>query len=382
MNPEDQTWQTRVVTNENPYRSLPSVDELAAEIEGRLPWPLLVASARLALEEAREEISAGRSADPVAGARNLARTLERRVGIPVINATGVLLHTNLGRAPWSDQAADRAGVTARHYTNLELSLDTGERSRRGTYVADLLVALTGAEDALVVNNNAAAVLLALAATSSGKAVPVARGELIEIGGSYRLPAVIEASGARLVEVGTTNRTRLGDYRTTLQVHHCGSILKVHPSNYRIEGFTAQPDLSDLAQLAHAGGVPLIYDIGSGLLDAAAPWLPGRSPSWLADEPAARQALEAGAEDVVTDADGIIEVSPAPEDCHRGAEQMAHAGLKPETAEVTQRASTYVALSGEDAEKMLNLLEALEDLDDVQNVYTNAELDTVLQRRTG
>ncbi|MFQ5522670.1 MAG: L-seryl-tRNA(Sec) selenium transferase [Acidimicrobiia bacterium] len=290
---------------ENPYRSLPSVDELASSIEARLPWPLLVASARLAIEEARQAITAGDQPDLMAMALRLVRVLERRAGVTVINATGVLLHTNLGRAPWAQRAVERAATAAAHYTNLEIDIETGERSRRGRYVTELLRALTGAEDVLVVNNNASAVLLALAATSSGKAVPVARGELIEIGGSYRLPAVMEASGARLVEVGTTNRTRLGDYETALQIHDCGAVLKVHPSNYRIEGFTAQPGLEELAALAQSRGVPLLYDIGSGLLDESAPWLEEGTPDWLAGEPAAKQTLASGVDLVTFSGDKLL-----------------------------------------------------------------------------
>ncbi|HIE21273.1 MAG TPA: L-seryl-tRNA(Sec) selenium transferase, partial [Acidimicrobiia bacterium] len=305
MNGTGETWHTPGVTADNPYRSLPSVDELAAQIEGRLPWPLLVASARLAIDEAREAIASGDPADVAGNAERIVRALERRAGVRVINATGVLLHTNLGRAPWSERAVERALSAASHYTNLEIDLESGERSRRGRYVTELLQALTGAEDAVVVNNNASAVLLALAATSSGKAVPVARGELIEIGGSYRLPAVMEVSGARLVEVGTTNRTRLGDYETALQVHRCGAVLKVHPSNYRIEGFTSQPDLADLADLAHSRSLPLLYDVGSGLLDAETPWLEGGTPSWIADEPAVRQTLAAGADAVTFSGDKLL-----------------------------------------------------------------------------
>lgn len=305
MNENHKTWHTRGVSRENPYRDLPSVDELASSIEARLPWPLLVASARLAIDEARQAIAAGDQPDVTASARRLAQILERRAGVRVVNATGVLLHTNLGRAPWAPTAVERAATAAAHYTNLEIDIETGERSRRGRYVTELVQALTGAEDALVVNNNASAVVLALAATSSGKAVPVARGELIEIGGSYRLPAVMEASGARLVEVGTTNRTRLGDYQTALQVYDCGAVLKVHPSNYRIEGFTAQPDLEELTELAHSRGVPLLYDIGSGLLDASTPWLEGGTPEWLAEEPAAKQVLAAGADLVTFSGDKLL-----------------------------------------------------------------------------
>lgn len=287
--------------SENPYRNLPSVDVLADRIESPLPRAMVVDICRLALEQARSDIAGGNRADAEALARSTVRAMERESGVRVINATGVLLHTNLGRSPWSSDAASRAVAAATAYGNLEIDIDTGERSRRGSYVERLLTLLTGAEAAFVVNNNAAALLLALAATSGGRAVPVSRGELIEIGGSYRLPDVMEASGARLVEVGTTNRTRVGDYLTALQTHGCGSLLKVHPSNYRIEGFTETASVSELAELARERQIPLIYDIGSGVLDAQAPWVPG----WLRDEPGARQALDDGADLVMFSGDKLL-----------------------------------------------------------------------------
>ncbi len=231
----------------------------------------------------------------------MVRAVERSAGIRVVNATGVLLHTNLGRAPWSETATERAMRAASGYGNLEIDIETGQRGRRGAYAERLLTTLTGADAAFVVNNNASALLIALAATARGRTVPVARGELIEIGGSYRLPDVMDASGARLVEVGTTNRTRVGDYMIALQTHRCGALLKVHPSNYRIEGFTQEAPVADLAKLAAEQGVPLIYDIGSGLLDADAPWV----PSWLSDEPGARQAIGDGADLVTFSGDKLL-----------------------------------------------------------------------------
>jgi L-seryl-tRNA(Ser) seleniumtransferase len=247
----------------------------------------------------------GGKADAAGIAADLAGGLRRSSGETVINATGVLLHTNLGRAPLSEEAARAAFKAAGTYTNLELDLDDGERGGRGVYITALLKALTGAEDALVVNNNAGAVLLALAAISSGQAVPVARGELIEIGGSFRLPLVIESGGATLVEVGTTNRTRLGDYATALQIHECGAVLKVHPSNYRVEGFVTEVTVAELANLAAERGVPLIHDLGSGLLDEGVPWLGTAPPDWLAGEPGARQSIEAGAGLVTFSGDKLV-----------------------------------------------------------------------------
>jgi L-seryl-tRNA(Ser) seleniumtransferase len=294
------------VSGTSPYRALPAVDHLAESLASTgLPRQLLLDSARTAIDLARVDISRGGAGDAARIAADLAKGLRRSAGVKVVNATGVLLHTNLGRAPLSPEAAAAALAAATAYTNLELDLEEGDRGGRGLYVAALLKALTGAEDALVVNNNAAAVLLALAATSSGKAVPVARGELIEIGGSFRLPLVMESGGARLVEVGTTNRTRLGDFATALQVHYCGAVLKIHPSNYRVEGFVSEVTVSDLAALAEERGVPLIHDLGSGLLDAEVPWLGSRPPEWLQGEPGARQSIEAGAGLVTFSGDKLI-----------------------------------------------------------------------------
>lgn len=287
--------------SESPYRHLPSVDSLADRIESRLPRPLVIDACRVALEQARADIATGGTAEPETLARLSIRSIERSAGVQVVNATGVLLHTNLGRAPWSEWVADRALLSATGYSNLEIDIDTGERRQRGAYVERLLVKLTGGEAAFVVNNNASALLISLAATAKGSSVPVARGELIEIGGSYRLPDVMDASGAHLVEVGTTNRTRLGDYQTAVQTYQCGAILKVHPSNYRVEGFTAESSVYELAQLARREGLPLINDVGSGLLDAAASWV----PDWLRDEPGARQSLEGGADLVTFSGDKLL-----------------------------------------------------------------------------
>jgi L-seryl-tRNA(Ser) seleniumtransferase len=262
--------------------------------------PLVTMIARDAIEAARAEIEADGTADVDAIAQDLARARERSAGLSVVNATGVLLHTNLGRALWSAEAAARAVETATRFTNLELDIETGERGRRGGYVETLLTKLTGAGSALVVNNNAAALLLALTATASGKSVPVARGELIEIGGSYRLPDVMNASSARLVEIGTTNRTRVGDYVTAIQTHQCGALLKIHPSNYRVEGFHEEAGLDELARIA-TSDLPLIFDLGSGLLDSEAPWI----PRWLRGEPAVRQSLGAGADLVLFSGDKLL-----------------------------------------------------------------------------
>ena len=264
----------------------PSVDTLARELAAQvdLPHPLLVDAARAA-------IAAGRPESARAEAEAVARCL---LG-PVVNATGVLLHTNLGRAPLAHR--QEAG-----YTNLELDLATGRRGRRHDHVGPLLARACGAEAALVVNNGAAAILLVLATMAAGRRVAVSRGELVEIGGGFRVPEVMEQSGARLVEVGTTNRTRPADYARAVRDHaDLALLLKVHPSNYRLEGFTEEASVSALVDL----GRPVVMDLGSGLLDEACPWLPGGPPAWLRDEPGVRQALDAGATVVTFSGDKLL-----------------------------------------------------------------------------
>jgi L-seryl-tRNA(Ser) seleniumtransferase len=261
----------------------PSVDALARSLADiGLPHPLLV------------EVVRGSVADGTwSTAREQAERLARSLLQPVINATGVLLHTNLGRAPLSVDTSGRA-------VNLEFDLDTGRRGSRQDSVGSLLARLCGAEAAIVVNNNAAAVVLVMAALAEGREVPVARGESVEIGGGFRVPEVMEQSGARLVDVGTTNRTRLDDYRRAVGAH-TALILKVHPSNYRVEGFVEDTPVAELSTL----GVPVVADIGSGLLDAACPWMHGGPPAWLHDEPAARQSIEAGAALITFSTDKLL-----------------------------------------------------------------------------
>ena len=265
----------------------PSVDALARSLaDVGLPHPLLVDAARAA-------IATGDPASARAEAVALAAVLLR----PVINATGVLLHTNLGRAPLGAQDGSEARA---RYSNVEFDLTSGKRGSRHHHAAALLARAAGAEAALVVNNGAAAVLLVLTALAGGADVLVSRGELIEIGGGFRIPEVLAASGARLVEVGTTNRTRLADYRAALG-EATALVLKVHQSNYRIVGFTEAASLGELASL----GPPVVADIGSGLLDAATPWLVGGPPGWLRNEPAARQTLAGGAAVVTFSGDKLL-----------------------------------------------------------------------------
>ncbi len=268
----------------------PSVDALARSLAATgLPHPLLV-------DTAREAIAAGEPASAARRAEDLARALLQ----PVVNATGVLLHTNLGRAPLATRPTQG-------YSNLELDLATGGRGSRQDHAAVLVARAAGAEAAIVVNSCAAAVVLVLAALAPGRGVAVSRGELIEIGGGFRIPDVLEQSGATLVEVGTTNRTRLADYRRAVEGGGWAErdgvaiVLKVHTSNYRITGFTEEVGVDELAEL----GVPVVADIGSGLLDAACPWLPGGPPPWLVGEPAARQTLAAGADLVTFSGDKLL-----------------------------------------------------------------------------
>ena len=276
------------------------MDELAGDgrLAGAAPRPLLVSAARSALARAREELQAGeepgdlveRVESELAAARGA--RLRR-----AINATGVIVHTNLGRAPLAREALERVNAVAGGYSNLEYDLGEGGRGSRQDHVAPILRRLTGAEAALVVNNNAAAVLLALAALAEGREVLVSRGELIEIGDGFRIPDVLARSGARLREVGTTNRTRAGDYDRAIGPE-TGLLLRVHQSNFRVVGFTEQPRLADLVRVARAHGLPLVDDLGSGALFASSSLL-------LGDEPTARESLEAGADLVCFSGDKLL-----------------------------------------------------------------------------
>ena len=276
--------------NERP----PSVDALARTVaaDSTLPRALVVRAARLAI--------AG-GCDYESSAREIARGLELALVQPVVNATGVLLHTNLGRAPLD--AAFFGFEGAARATSLEFDLSDGRRGSRQTAISSLVSELTGAEDAVVVNNNAAAVLLVVAALAAGRDVAVSRGESVEIGGGFRIPEVLEQSGARLVDVGTTNKTRVSDYERAMSKpgNDIALIMRVHPSNFHIDGFTEQAALHDLAGL----GVPVVSDIGSGLLDSRCPWVDGPPPQWLHAEPAARQALVDGAALVTFSADKLV-----------------------------------------------------------------------------
>ena len=261
-------------------RGLPSVDQLLRALAGRaelegVPRARLTALVRETLDAERRRVREGRAA-PVAADALAARVVERarRAGLfslrPVINATGVVLHTNLGRALMSALAIERLHAVAAAYSNLELDLATKERGSRYSHVEGLLRRLTGAEDALVVNNNAAAVLLALETLAHGREVVVSRGELIEIGGEFRIPDIMLRSGAVLREVGTTNRTHLRDYAEAIGPS-TALLLKVHTSNYRVVGFTADVSSRELVELGRERGIPVMEDLGSGSLVDLRPW---------------------------------------------------------------------------------------------------------------
>jgi L-seryl-tRNA(Ser) seleniumtransferase len=298
---DEKSAPTRV--EQQRLRALPSVSSLiqhpaiapyAREVGARS----LTRLTQLVLEEARQAILAGRATGDVVAVlqRKLQKLSQPRLR-SVINATGVIIHTNLGRAPVSDEAARAMAEVAGRYTALEIELESGRRGGRMSELSQLLSLLTGAEAGLVVNNNAAAVLLVLSTFCAGRAVLVSRSQAVEIGGGFRIPDVLRQSGARLVEVGTTNRTYVRDYAEAIS-DDTAAILSVHWSNFRIIGFTAQPELGELAELAHSRGLLLIEDLGSGaLLDTAA--------YGLAHEPTVQEAIAAGADLVCFSGDKLL-----------------------------------------------------------------------------
>ena len=298
-------------------RELPSVDALLRTIEShpvsdQTGQARLTALARSVIEELRAEVrrQASENTNPdgwqsreeilAEATRRLGQAVENVTALTlqrVINATGVILHTNLGRAPLSEAARSAVANEAARYCTLEYDVRSGVRGRRGARVDELLTELTGAEAALVVNNCAAATLLVLTALAQAGETIVSRGELVEIGGDFRVPDVMAGSGTRMVEVGTTNRTRADDYRRAI-TERTRLILRVHPSNYRIVGFTAVPNLAELAGLAHAAGLPLYEDAGSGaLFNLQAFGLDG--------EPVIRESIAAGADIVSFSGDKLL-----------------------------------------------------------------------------
>jgi L-seryl-tRNA(Ser) seleniumtransferase len=277
-------------------RALPSVDRLAADLAADATPVEAVAAARAAIAARRTELLAGVADDEPVDLVSLAREHLRPSLRRVLNATGVVIHTNLGRAPLPEVAADAVADAARGYVNLELDLATGRRGARDAHVAAVLAELTGAQDALVVNNGAAATLLAAAALGGpGAAIVVSRGQLVEIGGGFRIPDVVAQAGASLVEVGTTNRTRRADYAAALAVvEGTALVLRVHQSNFRTIGFTEDVAIDELTTL----GVPVVDDLGSGVLA-------GGLDDLLADEPPVRASVAAGAALVCFSGDKLL-----------------------------------------------------------------------------
>jgi L-seryl-tRNA(Ser) seleniumtransferase len=296
-------------------RQIPSVDELLAQprlaaLARRVDRNLVVEVARAVLADLRGRI-AGETAlailgeisalasDPASLEERITSLVERILSHslqPVINATGVILHTNLGRAPLPETVVDEFRRTATQYSNLEYDLEAGARGKRDVHTADLLTRLTGAEAGIAVNNCAAAVLVTLAALARGGEVIVSRGELIEIGDGFRIPEIMEQSGAILREVGTTNRTRLADYENAIN-EKTRLLLRVHPSNFKVTGFTDKPSLEELVALSQRSGLPLVEDLGSGcLVDLS---------EFGVNEPTVRQSVEAGVSIVMFSGDKLL-----------------------------------------------------------------------------
>lgn len=290
-------------------RDLPSVDRLIlaarAELGEATPQALLRAAARAELDAARRALQQGEAPDPEALALEaLARGVRARIEQwltpslrPVINATGVIIQTNLGRAPLSAAALAAMAAVGAGYSNLEYDLERGERGSRNVHLEGLLTRLSGAEAAMAVNNNAAAVYLALIALASGREVIVSRGQAVEIGGGFRIPDVLRQSGAALVEVGTTNRTYARDYADAVN-ERTALLLRVHSSNFRLIGFVHEPALGELAEVGRAHGVPLLDDLGSGT------FLP-TTPYGLAPEPMVQESVAAGADLVTFSGDKLL-----------------------------------------------------------------------------
>lgn len=294
----------------DPRREIPSVERLLGSpsfetLLARAPRRLVLEAIQQVQQELRSRLAAGEPApadlaEPAwyaARAHEALRTLQRPSLRPVINATGVVLHTNLGRAPLAAAALDALEHIASGYSNLEYELDTGARGSRYDHCAALLRKLTGAEAALVVNNNAAALVLALNTLAQGGESVISRGELVEIGGSFRVPDIMARSGTRMVEVGSTNRTHARDYADAIN-HRTALVLKVHRSNFRVTGYTAEVSATDLAEIAHGRGLPLLHDLGSGLLLPAA-------TLGLPHEPTPAEALASGADVVTLSGDKLL-----------------------------------------------------------------------------
>lgn len=289
------------------YRAIPSVQELL-QSPGFRKYPLhsryLKQVIQEEIEKLRGQIQTGKSLSP----EKIPPVLEKQIysrlanlfepGLKrVINASGIILHTNMGRAPLAEAARARVAAVIENYNNLEIDLRSGKRGQRNNHVEELLCLITGAEAAMVVNNCAAAVLLALNTLCNRREVPVSRGELVEIGGSFRMPEVMKVSGARMVEIGATNKTHLKDYEQAI-TPKTGALLKVHTSNYRIMGFTQSVDEAELVELAHRHGLPLVYDMGSGVIEDLQQW-------GYPHEPIAREMMEMGVDVVTFSGDKVL-----------------------------------------------------------------------------
>lgn len=289
---------------DNPFRNLPSVDRLLADERVRSIQALhevVAGIARQALEAARRTVSEGKLAPDegqiIENVLSLAEAVLRPSLRPVINATGVIIHTNLGRAPLSEETIDAMATASRGYSNLEFDLEAGERGSRYAHMEAALVRLTGAEAAMAVNNNASALLLTLSALCRDREVIISRGQAVEIGGGFRIPDVMRQSGARLVEVGTTNRTYLRDYEGAI-TEETRAIMRVHASNFRIIGFTESPGIESIARRAHEHGLLLLDDLGSGCLIDPRPF-------GLAHEPTVQESVKAGADLTLFSGDKLL-----------------------------------------------------------------------------
>jgi L-seryl-tRNA(Ser) seleniumtransferase len=288
------------------YRQLPAVETLVQAIQRHangdaLPHEVLVDAARAELDAARTAIAAGASAPTIQ--HLIGATLARSHSIaqpslrPLINATGVIIQTNLGRAPLSEAALQAMRKVGLGYSNLEYDLQAGERGSRAAHLAGLLCRLTGAEAALAVNNNAAAIYLALSALAAGREVIISRGQAVEIGGGFRIPDVLRQSGAILIEVGTTNRTYARDYAAAISPQ-TALLMRIHTSNFKLTGFVHETPLGDMAEVARAHGVAVLDDLGSGTLLPTAPY-------GLAPEPTVQESLAAGADLVTFSGDKLL-----------------------------------------------------------------------------
>lgn len=289
-------------------RNLPSVEQLlqtttAAHLIARFGRPLTLDAIRFVLDDIRTRFKSGEiTALPLADlilarAESTLAAWTKPTLVPVINASGVILHTNLGRAPLSDAAIRAMDIVSRGYSNLEFDLETGKRGSRLVHAESLLQQLTSAESALVVNNCASAVLLTLSALANRKRVVIARSQLVEIGGGFRVPDVMKSSGAKLVEVGTTNKVRLADYETALE-EPTALVMRAHRSNFKIVGFTEEPELKDIIEKAHEAGVPVVDDLGSGALYDTAKY-------GFSHEPTVQESMQVGADVVLFSGDKLL-----------------------------------------------------------------------------